>query len=153
MSQRKSYTRWTHYSGSRVSWLLMAIPNHVDESSPVSIRASGRPGIPGWFTPEQVESWRPIVSSVHERGGFFFAQLWHQGRNTHSFLTGQQPESSYAVGLSGSLTCATIPPLPFETPKAMTKEEISATQRDFVHAAINAVSAGCDGIEIHAGNG
>jgi 2,4-dienoyl-CoA reductase-like NADH-dependent reductase (Old Yellow Enzyme family) len=51
------------------------------------------------------------------------------------------------------MTCPTLPPLLFETPKAMTSEDISATQDDFVQAAINAISAGCDGIEIHAGNG
>lgn len=41
----------------------------------------------------------------------------------------------------------------FEVPKAMTHTDIAATQKDFVHAARNAISAGCDGIEIHAGNG
>jgi len=51
------------------------------------------------------------------------------------------------------MTCPTLPPLLFETPKAMTTEDISATQEDFVRAARNAISAGCDGIEIHAGNG
>lgn len=35
----------------------------------------------------------------------------------------------------------------------MTSEDISATQADFVKAARNALAAGCDGIEIHAGNG
>lgn len=68
-------------------------------------------------------------------------------------MTGQLPESSSAVGLSGNLACPTFPPLPFETPKAMTNDDISATQMDFVQAAMNAISAGCDGIEIHAGNG
>jgi 2,4-dienoyl-CoA reductase-like NADH-dependent reductase (Old Yellow Enzyme family) len=51
------------------------------------------------------------------------------------------------------MSCPTLPPLLFETPKAMTSEDISATQDDFVQAAVNAISAGCDGIEIHAGNG
>ena len=125
----------------------------ADDFRPVSVRASGRPGIPGWFTAEQIEAWKPIVSAVHEQGGFFFAQLWHQGRNTHSRLTGQLPESSSAIGLRGCLTCPGMPALPFETPKAMTSEDISATQADFVQAALKAVEAGCDGIEIHAGNG
>jgi N-ethylmaleimide reductase len=35
----------------------------------------------------------------------------------------------------------------------MTSEDIMATQEDFVEAALNAIKAGCDGIEIHSGNG
>jgi N-ethylmaleimide reductase len=48
---------------------------------------------------------------------------------------------------------STCPSLPFEVPKAMTGEEIAATQDDFVRSAKNALAAGCDAIEIHAGNG
>lgn len=35
----------------------------------------------------------------------------------------------------------------------MSLDDISATQTDFVKAAENALYAGCDGVEIHAGNG
>lgn len=83
----------------------------------------------------------------------FFTQLWHQGRNTHSIASGQQPESSSAVGMSGNLMWSGHPSVPFETPKAMSKAEIEATQEDFVNAAKRAIEAGCDGVEIHAGNG
>jgi N-ethylmaleimide reductase len=55
--------------------------------------------------------------------------------------------------MSGSLMWSTCPQLPFETPKAMSLDEIVATQDDFVRAARNAMGAGCDGVEIHAGNG
>jgi N-ethylmaleimide reductase len=48
---------------------------------------------------------------------------------------------------------STCPQVPFETPKAMSPDDIVATQDDFVKAARNAMSAGCDGVEIHAGNG
>jgi len=111
------------------------------------------PGIPGWFTPEQTESWKTVINAVHDKGGIFFAQLWHQGRNTHSSIIGQRPESSSAIGMNGSLLWSTCIPQPFETPKAMSSAEISATQDDFVRAARNALEAGCDGVEIHAGNG
>lgn len=90
---------------------------------------------------------------MHEKGGVFFAQLWHQGRNTHSTLTGFAPLSSSAVPLEGSVRWSGVPPLPFETPKAMTLDDITETQEEFVAAAKAALLAGCDGIEIHAGNG
>jgi 2,4-dienoyl-CoA reductase-like NADH-dependent reductase (Old Yellow Enzyme family) len=35
----------------------------------------------------------------------------------------------------------------------MPLDDIVATQDDFVRAARNALGAGCDGVEIHAGNG
>jgi len=35
----------------------------------------------------------------------------------------------------------------------MSLDEIVATQDDFVKAARYALGAGCDGVEIHAGNG
>lgn len=38
------------------------------------------PDTPGIWTKEQVEAWKPIVDAVHQKGGVFFAQLWHVGR-------------------------------------------------------------------------
>lgn len=35
----------------------------------------------------------------------------------------------------------------------MSKPDIEKTQDDFVQAAVNAISVGFDGIEVHAGNG
>ncbi|WRT68114.1 uncharacterized protein IL334_005089 [Kwoniella shivajii] len=125
----------------------------ITEATPVSLRASGVPGIPGWFTSEQQDTWKPIVEAVHSKGGKFFSQLWHQGRNTHSGLTGQLPESSSPTPLEGDFAWAGFPARPFEVPKEMTKADIEQTQDDFVIAAIKAREIGFDGIEIHAGNG
>lgn len=123
------------------------------DCSPVSIRASGFPGVPGLFSDEQQEGWKRIVDSVHAKEGVFFAQLWHQGRNTHSMAIGQQPISSSAVAIDGSVYWNTLPSLPYEVPKAMTKEEILETQDEFAAAASRARAAGFDGVELHAGNG
>ncbi|WVW84317.1 hypothetical protein I302_106351 [Kwoniella bestiolae CBS 10118] len=126
----------------------------ITEATPVSVRASGLFGIPGNFTDEQLEGWRFIVSAVHEKGGFIFSQLWHQGRTTHSALIGgQQPQSSSNVPMQGTFGWNGFEARPFEVPKPMSKDDIIDTQNDFVNAAKNAISAGFDGIEIHAGNG
>lgn len=111
------------------------------------------PGIPGFFTDEQQAGWKVIIDSVHAKGAIFFAQLWHQGRNTHSIAIGQQPESSSAVPIDGSLYWNEMPVVPFEVPKAMSVEDIEATQKDFVNAGVRARAAGCDGVELHGGNG
>jgi len=117
------------------------------------LRASGFPGIPGWFTEEQQRAWALIVQEIHAKAAVFFAQLWHQGRVTHSAVIGQTPESSSNVPYEGQVRWNRLANLTFQPPKAMTKREIERTQQDFVKAAENAIAAGCDGIEIHAGNG
>lgn len=35
--------------------------------------------MPGIWSEEQVEAWKPVVKSVHEKGGVFFCQIWHSG--------------------------------------------------------------------------
>ena len=44
----------------------------------------GYPNVPGIYTPEQIEAWKPVTQAVRERGGIFFCQLWHVGRASHS---------------------------------------------------------------------
>lgn len=45
--------------------------------------------MPGLWTKEQVEAWKPVVDAVHAKGGVFFCQIWHAGRvsNSGAFLT------------------------------------------------------------------
>lgn len=35
-----------------------------------------------WATITQVEAWKPVTKAVRDKGGIFFAQLWHCGRLT-----------------------------------------------------------------------
>lgn len=125
----------------------------LTKDSPVSVRASGMPCAPGMFTSEQEVGWKKIVEAVHAKEGLFFAQLWHQGRNTHSIASGQQPISSSAIAMNGATHWNTLPSLSYEVPKAMTKEEIEETKEEFAAAAIRARAAGFDGVEFHGGNG
>lgn len=124
----------------------------LTDVSPVSVRASGKPGVPGLFTDEQQAGWRPIVDAVHAKEGVFFAQLWHQGRNTHSLISGQQPLSASAVAIDGTMRW-NDQDVPFEIPKAMTKDEIEETQDEYAAAAARARAVGFDGVELHGGNG
>lgn len=45
--------------------------------------------MPGLWTKEQVEAWKPVVDAVHAKGGVFFCQIWHAGRvsNSGAFVT------------------------------------------------------------------
>jgi len=52
----------------------------ISEACAVSEAARGYPDVPGLWTDQQVEAWKPIVDAVHARGAVFFAQIWHTGR-------------------------------------------------------------------------
>ncbi|VVA19673.1 PREDICTED: 12-oxophytodienoate reductase, partial [Prunus dulcis] len=56
----------------------------IAEASGVSDTAQGYPDMPGLWTREQVEAWKPIVDAVHAKGGVFFCQIWHAGRVSNS---------------------------------------------------------------------
>ncbi|GAA5994959.1 alkene reductase [Rhodotorula paludigena] len=126
----------------------------ISEATPVSLEASGMPGVPGTFTDEQLESWKPVTAAVKAKGGVFFAQLWHQGRNTASVLTGSRIVSASDVPITDAkFGWRGLNPKPFEAPHALTIDEVRATQDDFARAAGRAREAGFDGVELHAANG
>eukprot|EP00983_Pelagomonas_calceolata_P043683 1138995-Pelagomonas_calceolata.AAC.7 len=52
-------------------------------SAPPPMIRPGYPHVPGMFTSEQVEAWKPIVKTVRDKGAVFFCQLWHSGRASH----------------------------------------------------------------------
>lgn len=52
----------------------------IAEACAVSESARGYPDVPGLWTDQQVEAWKPIVDAVHASGAVFFAQIWHTGR-------------------------------------------------------------------------
>lgn len=129
------------------------------------------PGVPGIFTEEQKEGWRKVVDAVHAKGGIMVMQcmclpicnpsasnssfaVWHQGRNTHSRMTGQPPVSASAVPITDSVhRWGEIPSTSWETPKAMTQGDIDRVKGEYVAAALSAREVGFDGIELHAANG
>ncbi|KAJ0580187.1 putative 12-oxophytodienoate reductase [Helianthus annuus] len=52
----------------------------IAEAAGVSDISQTSPEMPGIWTKEQVEGWKPIVDAVHAKGGVFFCQLIHVGR-------------------------------------------------------------------------
>ncbi|HJQ31938.1 MAG TPA: alkene reductase [Pyrinomonadaceae bacterium] len=126
----------------------------ITEATNVSPTAKGYVRTPGIYTPEQAESWRPVVEAVHTLGGKMFMQIFHTGRIAlPDFLPrGAQPFAPSAVRAKGqNYTDAGMKE--FVTPREMTPEEIRQTVRDFATAAANAVSVGFDGVELHAASG
>lgn len=82
-----------------------------------------------------------LVQAIHEAGSAVFAQLNHAG-------SGAEPEKP-GVNLSASAVSSPRKP-ESGVPREMTRAEILLTEADFVRAALRAVEAGCDGVEIHS---
>ncbi|KZT30306.1 FMN-linked oxidoreductase [Neolentinus lepideus HHB14362 ss-1] len=126
----------------------------ISEATPVSRRASGTLGIPGIFTPEQCEGWAKVTRVVHEKQGFIFCQLWHQGRTTHSRLTGLETWSASAIPIQETPHLSKgLDPVPQDVPHAMSLSDIQETHQEYVSAAQNAIASGFDGVEVHGANG
>jgi N-ethylmaleimide reductase len=125
----------------------------ISEASQISKLGIGYPCTPGIHTEQQIEAWKKVTKAVHEKGGRIFLQLWHVGRVSHSsYHDDILPVAPSAIALSGEVyTYGGMKP--YETPHALSVEEIQSTVADYVQGAKNAIEAGFDGVEIHGANG
>lgn len=131
----------------------------VSEATQISQQGQGYAWTPGIYTAEQIEGWKKVSDAVHGAAGRIFLQLWHVGRVSHPSF---QPDG----GLPVAPTAMVVPGKTFivdehgqgvwgdiPTPQALSTEAIAQIVADYRQAALNAISAGMDGVEIHAGNG
>lgn len=128
-------------------------------SEAVIIRPDGQgyPNTPGLFSQAQIEGWKVVTNTVHQRGGKIFAQLWHTGRVAHPFFF--QKNNNHCADVMAPSAIAvegTVPrmrELVYQVPKAVTEADINQLVIDYAQAAKNAMEAGFDGVEIHGANG
>ncbi|QYK00780.1 alkene reductase [Shewanella psychrotolerans] len=135
----------TDYYGRRAAAGLI-----ISEAVIIRPDGQGYPNTPGLFTPKQIDGWRVVTNAVHSNGGKIFAQLWHTGRVAHSHFFGGQTIAPSAIAIEGSVPRQRE--LTYETPKAVTHEDIEQLVSDYSQAAANAIDAGFDGVEIHGAN-
>lgn len=126
----------------------------ISEAINISKQATGSPLTPGLYTQEQINAWKKVTQAVHEKGSTIYAQLWHTGRVGHSLVkNGELPVAPSAIGIQGQQHFTMEGMKDYETPSALTIEEIKQIVQDFKQAAANAIEAGFDGIELHAAFG
>lgn len=127
----------------------------LTEATAVSPNGLGYPRIPGIFSGEQLENWKKITQVVHARGGKIFLQLFHTGRVSHpdNMPEGSRVLAPSAIRLEGEMYTDTQGMVAYPVPERMREEDIRQVKEEFVQAAINAIEAGFDGVEIHAANG
>ena len=126
----------------------------ITEATVISKQGIGWIGSPGIFSDEMVTGWRIVTDKVKPTGTPIFLQLWHCGRSSHSdFHNGELPVSASAVKLNGDHIHTPFGNKPYETPRALSIDEIKATVNDYRKAAKNAKAAGFSGVEVHGANG
>jgi N-ethylmaleimide reductase len=111
--------------------------------------------IPGLFDAAQIEGWRRVTEGVHAAGGRIVAQLMHVGRIAHALNLPPQARvvAPSAVAAQGQMYTDQQGPQPLPLPEALDAAGLVATREEFVTAARNAITAGFDGVELHAANG
>jgi N-ethylmaleimide reductase len=137
--------------------------------------ALGYPRIPGIFSTEQINGWKKVTRAVHNAGSGndgsgntesrntesrsagsrIFLQLMHTGRIGHidNLTNGARLVGPSAIKASGQIATDTKGMQDHSEPVALTTEEIGMLTDGYVVAALNAIEAGFDGVEIHAANG
>ena len=127
----------------------------VSEGTVVSPQGASYARVPGLYSAEQVEGWKPVVRAARARGALVYAQLWHVGRQAHSSIQpdGLPPWAPSAIPIIGSKYRSPAGRIPFEVPRELTREGIAEIVQQFAAAARNALAAGFDGVELHGANG
>lgn len=125
----------------------------LSEATSVMPMGVGYPDTPGIWSDEQVQGWKLITDAVHQQGGLIFLQLWHVGRVSDPYyLNGELPVAPSAVKPAGHVSLLR-PMKDFETPRALTLDEIKEVIAAYRQGAINAKAAGFDGVHVHGANG
>ena len=131
-------TNWhkTHYSSRAVGQVGLVMV----EASAVTAQGRISPADLGIWSDDQTAGLSELVSLVHENDGRIGIQLAHAGRK--SMVEGPIIAPS-AIAFNEQ----------HRTPEAMTIDQIEDTILSFKNAAVRAVEAGFDVIEIHAAHG
>lgn len=132
----------------------------ITEGTPVSPKARGYLWTPGIYTREQIEGWAQVAGAVHQANGKIFMQIWHVGRISHRNLQpNEEPPEGPTDEPGNETVCFTFDDegkpgnVPTTQPKAIDVDDIQRIKGEFIQAALNAIQAGIDGVEIHGANG
>ncbi len=126
----------------------------ISEAINISKQATGSPMTPGIYTDEQIAAWKKVTDAVHQEGGAIYAQLWHTGRVGHSLVkNGELPVAPSPIAIQGQQHFTMEGMKDYETPRELSTEEVKSIVQEYKQAAINAMEAGFDGVELHAAFG
>ena len=130
----------------------------ITEATAISHQGQGYADVPGLYAPEQIEGWKRVTAAVHAAGGRIVTQLWHVGRVSHTELQpgGGAPVAPSAIAAKTKTVLIKdgVPTfVDTSVPRALELAELPGIVEDYRKAALAAIEAGFDGVEIHAANG
>ena len=127
----------------------------VTEGTAPSPNGLGYARIPGIFSKEQIDGWKKTTTAVHSNAGKIFVQLMHTGRISSelNMPKGAQILAPSPVKANGQMWTDAKQMQDYIVPKEMSLDDILDTKTEYVSAAMNAMEAGFDGVELHAANG
>ena len=127
----------------------------ITEGTSPSPNGLGYARIPGIFSSEQVKGWKKVTEAAHKGGAKIVVQLMHTGRISHplNMPEGSRVLAPSAVKPAGQMWTDSAMMQDFPVPEAMSDDDLLHTKSEFVDAALNAMDAGFDGVELHAANG
>ncbi|KAL1409287.1 hypothetical protein Q8F55_006120 [Vanrija albida] len=118
----------------------------ITEATFIAAEAGGIAGVPGIYSPQQIAKWKETTDAVHKKGGLIFLQLWALGRVADPSLV----PTVWGVSASRPYTKFGDTPTPVTE---LGEADIDRFVGHYRQAALNAIEAGFDGVEIHGANG
>ena len=127
----------------------------IAEATAVSAAGRISPEDTGLWSDQQRDAWEPITAAIHARGALAGVQLAHAGRKASTWSPFSGRRGSVGVDEGGWPTAApsAVAYDGFATPVEMSETDIATLVADFAAAAVRAVDAGFDVLEIHAAHG
>ncbi|EPX73383.1 NADPH dehydrogenase [Schizosaccharomyces octosporus yFS286] len=127
----------------------------ISEATFISPRSGLYPNIPGIWNDKHVQGWKKITDAVHAKGSYMACQLWFLGRvGSPGLLKKHGLDLVSASPLYDSEDSKKAAEAADNPIRALTEEEIhSIIYEDYKNAAINAMNAGFDYVEIHSAHG
>lgn len=112
----------------------------ITEATFISMEAGGLSRhVPGIWSQEQIQGWKKVTEAVHKKGGVIYLQQWAIGRANPGKEDVPKVVSASNVPFEGGAT-----------PEPLSVDDIKRYVESYRQAALNAIEAGFDGVEIHS---
>lgn len=110
---------------------------------------------PGIETANHIKGWRSVTDAVHEAGGKIVLQVMHAGRIGSHHIKGSNVATvaPSAITARGEVYTDSAGMQPFDKPTELSTEEVWQVIEEHRQAALNAIEAGFDGVELHCTSG
>lgn len=112
--------------------------------------------MPGLWSEQHAEAFRPVVEGIHRKGGVAVLQLMHGGRvasASNRAVVGGRTLAPSAVQLEGEIWTDSAGMRPHDVPQEMTLADIEESLQAYSKAARWARAIGFDGVELHGTSG